>query len=97
MGACTLSLVVQVMTSYYSSMFIVDVVSIIPVDLLLLLPEQPISGAHHAIAQMLHPCSPREFDASPRCLCRFPVVHWSSHSSARFFFLRHVTDGRLRP
>ena len=104
MGARTLSLVVQVMTSYYSTMFIVDVLSIIPVDLLLLLPEQPISGPHHANdsdVAALQPCKPAlvspmhrpAVSASSR-LC----THWSSHSSARFFFfLRPVTDGRLRP
>ena len=89
MGARTLSLVVQVMTSYYSTMFIVDVVSIIPVDLLLLLPEQPISGPHHAndsdVAALQ--ARPRESDASPRCLCRFPVVHALELPQLRPFFL----------
>jgi hypothetical protein len=40
----SLTLVLQSMTRYYKSDFIIDVISIIPVDVLLLLPEMPISG-----------------------------------------------------
>ena len=103
MGARTLSLVVQVMTSYYSTMFIVDVVSIIPVDLLLLLPEQPISGPHHANdsdVAALQPCKPALVSQMHRLPLPLPGCARTGAPTAPpvfVFFLRPVTDGRLRP